>query len=131
MFTIKIFCIKKITAIHLILSQPCATVNSSLVSLLDFLGTKNIFVDIVASKEIAVQIMVNMVILSYGIKNFRYSLRNKRVWMLLQQHLRFCLKKSSQTLDQFCWECDNLGMIVHNPHFNEAIWVVAQHTVHL
>ena len=52
-FTIKIFSIKKLIAICLFLSLPCPIVLSSLVSLLDFFGTRNdTFTGIVVFNEI-------------------------------------------------------------------------------
>ena len=58
-FTIKIFSIKKLTAICVILSLTCPIV-SSLVYLLAFLGIRNdIHTGIVVSNEIAVQILGN------------------------------------------------------------------------
>ena len=58
-FTIKIFSIKKLTAIRVILSLTCPIV-SSLVYLLAFLGiTNDIHTGIVVSSEIAAQILGN------------------------------------------------------------------------
>ena len=69
LFTIKIFSIKKLTDICVILSLTCLIMKSSLVYLPAFLGTRNdMYTGIVVSNEIAVQILGNeyCYIITYG-----------------------------------------------------------------